>query len=350
MKRFLLTSILLSTLIIGSASAQITITQADLPTIGLQVIRTVDDITPISPGEPGLNQMWDFTNLIESRFDTILYLPVAGAPNIQNYPDAEVAIKHLRGEYLVDYDYEYARYSDQGMRYTGDEDLLTIFGEFQIAIHITTTPNPLILKLPFSYGDINVQNTVYDWTIATRNAGVTMDSSRQISHMSITSTGDASGLMSTPYGSFPVLRVREDIISQDSVFSWTPGGWVFDQVEVSSWTQYRWFTNNYFEVGYYQVDEEKGNTMTFFKSETVVGTSAITFTNNYSVFPNPATDVLTIQGKRIPDMAEIYNSSGKMLMAASNSATLSVSGLPAGLYFLKVYSGKNITPLKFVKE
>jgi hypothetical protein len=350
MKQFYLSFSLLTALIISTVSAQITITHADLPTIGLQVIRAVDDITPISPGEPGLNQIWDFTNLIESRFDTILYLPVAGAPNIQNYPGAEVAIKHLQGQSQVDYDYEYARYSDQGMRYVGDEDLVTIFGEFQIAIHISTTPNPLNLKLPFNYGDVNIENMVYDWTIASRNAGVTMDSSRQISHMTVTSTGDASGFMSTPYGSFPVLRVREDIFSQDSLFSWTPGGWAFNQFEESSWSQYRWYANNYFEVGYYKIDDEKGNTMTFFKSETVVGSSSIPLTSCYKVYPNPASDVVFIEGVSTPDVIEVYNSGGILVMAVSETKSLIVSGLPAGFYFLKVYSGKSFTPLKFIKE
>jgi len=350
MKQFYFTFSLLIALVIGSASAQITITHADLPTIGLQVIRAVDDITPISPGEPGLNQIWDFTNLIESRIDTILYLQVAGTPNIQNYPDAEVAIKHLHGDPQVDYDYEYVRYSEDGMRYVGDEDLITIFGEFKIAIHISTSPHPLSLKLPFNYGDINIQNMVYDWTIASRNAGVTMDSTRQISHMTFTSTGDASGLMSTPYGSFPVLRVKEDIISQDSVFNWSSGGWVFNQFEVSTWSQYRWFANNYFEVGYYKIDDEKGNTMTFFKSETVVGTQAVPLTSNFKAYPNPAKEFVSIEGVSTPEVIEIYNSSGNLVMTVSKTKSFMVSGLPSGLYFLKVYSEKSITPLKLIKE
>lgn len=350
MKKLLLIVFAVSVMMADQTFAQITITTDDLPTIGLQVIRAVDNTTQINPGNPGLNQVWDFTNLVPSVYDTTLYLPPQGQINYQNYPDADVAVKHLNGNPPPYWDYEYIRYDDQGIRYVGDEDIITIFGEYTMTIHITCNPNPLSLQLPFTYGNQLVQESTYEWHMAMRNAGELMDSIKQISQMNITTTGDASGMMMTPYGSFPVLRVKTDIISQDSVYNWTPNGWVFNSFDVSNYSNYRWYANDYYEVGFYQFEEGKGNSMTFFKSETVVGTSAITFTNNYSVFPNPATDVLTIQGKRIPDMAEIYNSGGKMVMAASNSSTLSVSGLPAGLYFLKVYSEKNITPLKFVKE
>jgi hypothetical protein len=350
MKQFFLTFSLLIALVIGSASAQITITQADLPTIGLQVIRAVDNTTQINPGNPGLNQVWDFTNLVPSVYDTTLYLPPQGQINYQNYPDADVAVKHLNGNPPPYWDYEYIRYTDQGIRYVGDEDMITIFGDFTMTIHITCNPNPLSLQLPFTYGNQFTQESTYEWHMVTRNAGQLMDSIKQISHMNITTTGDASGMMMTPYGSFPVLRVKTDIISQDSVFNWTTNGWVFYSFDISSYSNYRWYANDYYEVGLYQFEEGKGNTMTFFKSETVVGTSVAPFTNNYSVFPNPSTDVLTIQGAEIPERVEIYNTSGKMVLSDSNSTTLKVSGLPSGLYFLRIHSGKNITPLKFVKE
>jgi hypothetical protein len=350
MKRILLIVSAISVMLINQIAAQITITTNDLPTIGLQVIRAVDNTTQINPGNPGLNQVWDFTNLIPSTYDTTLYLPPQGQINYQNHPDAEVAIKHLNGNLPPYWDYEYARYDSEGMRYVGDEDMVTIFGAFTMSVHISCNPNPLSLKLPFTYGDSHSQESTYIWHMVTRNGGVLIDSTKQVSHMSITTTGDASGIMSTPYGSFQVLRVKNYIISEDSVFNWTPDGWVFNSFDISSYSNYRWYTNDYYEVGLYQSEEGKGNSMTFFKSETVVGTSAVPSITNFLAYPNPAKDAMIIQGAGVPEKVEVYNSSGALVMSVSKTKTLIVSGLPAGFYFLKVYHGQNITSLKFVKE
>jgi hypothetical protein len=330
--------------------AQITITSADLPTIGLQVIRAVDDITLISPGNPGNNQVWDFTNLIAAKFDTTLYLPVDGTPNFQNYPDAEVAIRHLNGNQPPYWDYEFIRYDDQGMRYVGDEDMLTIFGAFTMSIHIACNPNPHSLKLPFNYGDSYTQQSTYEWLLASHNAGVLMDSIKQVSHMEITTTGDASGIISTPFGSYEALRVKDEIISQDSVFNWTPNGWVFDRFEVSNYSNYKWYTNDYYEVGFYNIDETKGNSMTFFKSETVVGTSSPDFKPNFIISPNPASQTICIEGWVTPDRIEILDLTGSLVFSGTGSKVIQISDLKPGLYFVRIFSGNQTELKKLIKN
>lgn len=331
-------------------SAQITITNSDLPTIGLQVITAVDDVTQISPGNPGLNQVWDFSNLSPTKYDTLLYLPVVGRPNIQNYPDAEMAIQHLNGDPQIDYDYEYVRFSADGLRYVGDEDLVTIFGDFKMAIHIATSPNPMQLKLPFTYGDSYTQTSVYDWTLAMRNAGVTTDSTRQISHMTITTLGDASGIMMTPYESFQALRVKVDVVSQDSVFTWSNGAWVFSSAEVSEFSNYWWYTNDYYEVGYYNLDDEKGSTFRFFKSETVVGNSYITTDDGLKLFPNPASSELNIVTDARYTSFEILDCTGRINLTGDYQAHINVGVLNPGLYILRLHEGNKVVSTRFVKQ
>ena len=333
-----------------SGFTQITITSADLPTIGLQVIRAVDDITLISPGNPGMNQVWDFSNLTATKFDTTLYLPVEGAPNIQNYPDAEVAIRHLNGNQPPYWDYEYARYDSQGMRYVGDEDMLTIFGTYTMAIHITCNPYPLSLKLPFNFGDNYSQQATYQWLLASHNAGVLMDSIKQISHMDITTTGDASGIITTPYGSYQALRVKDEIISQDSVFNWTSSGWVFDRVEINNYSNYKWYTNDYYEVGNYTIDAKKGNSMTFFRSETIVGVQAIQAANDILIYPNPANDQVTIFSKYPFTRVEIFDAAGHLYLQDNNNTNFDISSLSPGLYFVKVSTEKGYNINKLVKN
>lgn len=350
MKRTLLALAALCVMITHHTTAQITITTSDLPTIGLQVIRAVDNTTQINPGNAGTNQVWDFSNLLSSSYDTILYLPPQGQPNHQNYPEAEVAIRHYNGNIQPYYDYEYARYDAQGMRYVGDEDLLTIFGDFTMAIHISCTPNPLGLRLPFNYGDNYTQNTTYVWHLASHNAGVLMDSIKQISHMEVTTTGDASGIVTTPYGSYQALRVKDDFVSQDSIFNWTPDGWVFDRAEVNSYSIFTWYTNDYYEVGKYTIDEEKGNSMSFFKSETIVGLQNIPVMQTLQVYPNPAENMITIPQGQAGEKIELFDMAGQLKLTGNNPVKLDVSSLPDGMYLIRLATKEGYLNGRFIKQ
>jgi hypothetical protein len=350
MKRTLLILSFIFVAFTGSMTAQITITTADLPTIGLQVIRAVDNTTQINPGNPGLNQVWDFTNLVPSTYDTTLYLPPQGQINYQNYPNAEVAVKHQNGNPPPFRDYEYTRYDSEGMRFVGDEDMVTIFGAFTMSIHITCNPNPLELKLPFTYGDNYTQESTYEWHMVTRNEGVFMDSIKQISRMNITTTGDASGMMMTPYGSFQVLRVKNDIISEDSVYNWTPDGWVFNSFDVSIYSNYRWYTNDYYEVGMYQFEEAKGNSMTFFKSETVVGVQPNTMTRQLKLFPNPASRFINIETQSPFASYEIVDLTGRIQVSTDYMPVINVEALSPGLYILRLRGGNTVVSNRFLKQ
>lgn len=350
MKRFLLLITLFIGILFLKSPAQITITTEDLPTVGLQVISAVDNTTQINPGTPGLNQVWDFTNLVPASYDTTLYLNPQGLPNYQNYPEAEVAVKHLNGNPLPYWDYEYCRYDGQGMRYTGDEDWITIFGEYTMTISIGCNPDPLDLKLPFHYGDNYNQQSTYVWYLSSHNAGVLMDSIKQISQMDITTTGDASGIVSTPYGAYPALRVINEIVSQDSVFNWTDGAWVLDRVEVNNYSNYRWYTNDYYEVGHFTIDEKKGNSMKYFKSETIVGVQNLTVAQQIKIYPNPANGLVYIECGTVPDRIEVLDITGSVKLISGPSSAIDISNLSMGMYIVRVHTDKGVISKKLIKK
>ena len=75
----------------------------------------------------------------------------------------------------------------------------------------------------------------------------------------------------------------------------------------------------------------------------------------FSVFPNPASDMITIKLPDNPNASEIevFNIIGKRVLVHSNSTTtdtpLSISSLQGGLYIIKVTSGENSQTKRFVK-
>ena len=79
------------------------------------------------------------------------------------------------------------------------------------------------------------------------------------------------------------------------------------------------------------------------------------FRKYFVIYPNPATDFLMIQNKQkiTLDSIEIYNVTGQRVLVVPNAKGLEkfdVSGLKTGSYFLKIYSEKGTSNVKFLKK
>ena len=73
--------------------------------------------------------------------------------------------------------------------------------------------------------------------------------------------------------------------------------------------------------------------------------------NQLKIFPNPTNDELFIKSDLLIKKVEIYSIIGNLLISENNSKDkISVSTLPAGIYFLKVYTDKNLVISKVVKN
>jgi hypothetical protein len=76
------------------------------------------------------------------------------------------------------------------------------------------------------------------------------------------------------------------------------------------------------------------------------------------IFPNPATDELSIQTELIhPDetmQVSVLNMLGELLqeekLKRNREAKINIKTLPAGIYFLQIKSEKESTVKKFIKE
>jgi len=96
-------------------------------------------------------------------------------------------------------------------------------------------------------------------------------------------------------------------------------------------------TNGKISVGAYEYDSSYTNINELQASDVVV-------------FPNPATDQITISGLQSGEMLYIYNVSGQQLLfckAIGETEQFSVSRLPSGIYFVKTSNGQ---ALKWIKK
>jgi hypothetical protein len=76
-----------------------------------------------------------------------------------------------------------------------------------------------------------------------------------------------------------------------------------------------------------------------------------------SMYPNPAKDIINIEAKNgaeiIGQTLRIYNVLGtevKKQLLASEKNTISINGLPAGIYVVKIGEGKNIKVMRLLKQ
>lgn len=70
--------------------------------------------------------------------------------------------------------------------------------------------------------------------------------------------------------------------------------------------------------------------------------------NNIYITPNPASDMVHINGNAIALEANVYNMNGQKLLKQKTTSKLDITGLKNGVFFLKLNSGKNETTHKIV--
>lgn len=345
MKKSLL-SLLLSLFTITGFS-QIIVDRSDFPHIGDLVVTANDETTVLSPGNPGLNQTWDFSNLVATSYDSALFIPVNQAPNYQNYPLADLASQTLN----VESGYSYGFYDDPGndIGIAGIDLQAVIIPGFYMNIHMEYL-QAAYFNLPYHYGDTHTSTYIQEGFSALYNNGVQMDTTRVISNVTTQMSVDASGTMITPTGSFPVLRVQEMQTFIDSNFVLNGNTWVFESAEPGSNMSYSWYGKNYGLIGKMYVSGDRANGMSFFVSETIVNVESPEVVKNINIYPNPATTEMTVNSPVEIQKIEIYDMTGSLKMVTTNLKLVNVSNLVNGAYIIKIITNEGVTSSKFIKQ
>lgn len=331
------------------ASAQITITHEDLPNIGTTLIRELDSASIADAGGSGMNQTWDFSNAEGYLSDTVVYVDPTTIPGNELFPGSNLAegrtIYDSTGDF---FNYIFWNLQEDGLYGTG---WLLFFGspEFNYTSTQQYHPIPNTLALPLTYGSEHTAATVGLRYTSTRVAGMLIDSSRVISHISVIQEVDGSGTLITPAGSYQALRMMEVSTHIDSTYSWDMfGGWTFDGTETYQLTNYRWFANNIGEVATLSVDEELNEFQ--YVSSIVINVPEVVLEGNLKLFPNPTGDVLMISSDKPVSKCEIYSINGQLLKTVVGERVIDVSAFEPGTYLFKAYSGQVVMTAKFVKK
>lgn len=77
---------------------------------------------------------------------------------------------------------------------------------------------------------------------------------------------------------------------------------------------------------------------------------SITDSSGVLIFPNPATNYLTINSIKKVDKVEIYDSFGKLSIISGNQTKINISQLPKGINFIRIYTEDKVVTKKLIKN
>jgi len=334
MKKQLLT--IFSILLVGAATAQITINQADIAPLGSQIFRGTDTTfteTPIGPG--GTNMSWDFSGIVDDTGDTLIIENPSILPNGSTFPSSNIAIINGGG-------------TAYGIL---NASSLTIIGQTaNVAganVVVDVNPAETVVNFPANFGDsyLNTSRAFGEFPFVTTG----VDSARIISLKEKQVEIDAWGTLVIPFGTFSVIRVKESIIQYDTIDAHSPGfppfvppSWQNFQTTETHTTHFSYWANG---IGFPVMEadslEATGEVnVTWLLQTPAIGIKEQAASVNSLVYPNPAKDLVTIRltnnSSATIEVTDVLGKQVKMVADQKIASTINVSDLTEGIYVYKV--------------
>ncbi|MFT6745741.1 MAG: hypothetical protein ACJAZ2_000075 [Glaciecola sp.] len=203
---------------------------------------------------------------------------------------------------------------------TGDIDYKSLTGNYSLAgivNNATDDPTSGHMGLPHVQGEA--------WVSASTVGGFLA--------VNITGTVISSGTITVPWGTYNALLVKEAIT----------GG-------IPAQTTYYWETLEHGRVAAYA--SEKTKLMVMQSTNFTVGVSDVKASTGFSVYPNPASSVINIEGASSGTI-KVLNTLGSVVAALAFDGTktsVDVSGLSKGLYFVQLTTNDGVSTQSVVVE
>ena len=347
--------LILPLLFIGmlSASAQISITTADVALPGQVVHQASDTLPTISVGTASASsQVWNFSSLAQHVHDTLSFMSYASVPN-SNFTSSNLVIKQgWRANY------GYAINSTSSVEQLGVSGIPYILG-YYVPVTQITTPAETLATFPFTYNS-TFTNTYrskakFHYGHVPAGAPITVDSIRDHSTTKKTVVVDAWGTLTTPIGTYNVIRSKEKKIIHDTVdvfytLLFTSSWHNNYQNTTDSTTTYNWWANG---LGYIlataTMDSTSGTIVRrvdwSLSAPVGVGVPELTIPNSELVYPNPAENEINFIADATNQKAiQIFDIAGRLIdtiTVTNNQTIINTSGYSNGMYMYNVIGKDN---------
>lgn len=368
MKKIVLLGVLIS---VFNVESQITLTTADFATGGDTVRMSQATDNGYDYAATGLAYNWDFSSLLPNAQVLKDFRGMSNAPTFAQFIFGLFAAQNYQASYFIES-------TDLPLAQITSFLPITIENIFQYnrktADSLTAVGYSMKVSLSGNSNDLPIKSdtieTRYDFPL---NIGNTHSSRGYTSvdfnpiydakwnqHRTRTTTVDGYGSITTPFGTFDVLRIKHDIDEVDSLYAVLPflgGTWI--PLDVPASHEYEWWANNQKEP------------VLRFKTTEIIGNEVVTSIEyrdiyrgldagidelkaDFSLFPNPVVNELTIISPSEIMKIKVINVNGEivqqLLLDHIYSTTINVAQLPAGTYKIQVESDNKMAVKSFVKR
>jgi hypothetical protein len=169
---------------------------------------------------------------------------------------------------------------------------------------------------------------------------------------------DGSGTLITPLGSFEVLRIKHVIQETDSVYQTFFGTGFWIGIPPTLTTEYEWFANGKKDalLKIVEIDVNGNSQIRSIEYQDIYRdlTSSISeVKNDIEVYPTLTEDKININSPEEISEFEIWDSQGKIELKGllnDSNASINISELNLGLYFLKLKTASDSFVFRFIKQ
>lgn len=326
-----------------AASAQITITLADVAPI-FTVIRQAQDTTPtVTPGAAGAAQTWNMSALNAHSVDTLTFTAPQFTPYGSQIPGCNYAI--IQTSPITDSAFIYLKYSTTALELAGQaSDPFGLGSPIVLGLSNFETLAPFAMN----YGDTIVDDASGDVQFPLGfdpGIGFVIDSVRVHTRIHKHGSVDGWGNLTTPFGTFNTLRVNVLRSQIDTIDIYALGMWApnfFSQMDSARTYQF-WANGAGFPVAELSDDQDLGQiTRATWLQATpqVIGVPECVCEAGAGVFPNPATDLINLNSNNnLAFSARIFDISGREVAAidlVNGKGMLNVQSYAAGVYHFRM--------------
>lgn len=351
----LATAIFLNT---GIGWSQITVTTSDMPSPGDTIRKsTALNTSQIDYTLTGANYTWDFASLftVSQSVDTfvsvssvpflyqLIFIPNLIANLAQKYPEIDTI-----PEFQIVDPYRFFKNSSSS------------FNDVGFAFTINEIPFPLkydtpdiLYKFPMNYGNVDSSFSGIEFSVPDM-AYIGIDRKR-------VNRVDGWGTLSTPYGTYNVLRLKSTVYESDTIY--------IDSIQFGTninrqYTEYKWLSDNFGEPLLQVYEEGPLVTFTFIDSirdPLLVVDPVLPGESGIVISPNPVhqnCNVEVNQTKSGDVRISLFNLTGIEVTAIHKgylpigmhrfSFDNSVQKLPKGLYIIQLKSDSQILSQKMI--
>lgn len=316
-----------------TTNAQITITQSDMPFVGKVFISANDNVlNGISVGSSGTNKFWNLSNLQNNSLDTAAFISPSGLAGAGYFPTANLAISFGGGSVFYNV-------NSSTMSVLGD---YIDFGPPQGYTAVKFNPALKIITYPSTYMTSFNGTSSFLYKFASASPGI--DSVKQDITDNYTSTIDGWGTITTPaFSNVPCLRqVKRTYSSSTNYNHMIGGGWVQQgPTTLDTSYYYSWWSNTKkFPIA--DIQTKAYGTIeyaSYLLIQSSVGIEEEAFNNTINVFPNPASDFITIAGLSEISSLNIFDITGKLIesrLLKNSDTPINISTYENGIYFYEV--------------